>query len=84
MDQSSKARTNERPIHRACLVAGCPCKAERTVSARPTAVAAAVAATTGETVADIAHRISDGGSSGYPLPDGGIASTTEEQLNTDN
>ena len=57
MDQSSKARTNERPIHRACLVAGCPCKAERTVSARQTALAAAVAATTGETVGR--HRSPD-------------------------
>jgi hypothetical protein len=57
MDQSSQARTNERPIHRACLVAGCPCKAERTVSARPTAIAAAAATTNGETVGR--HRSPD-------------------------
>jgi hypothetical protein len=43
MDQTSPARTNERPIHRACLVAGCPCKADGTVSARQTALAAIVA-----------------------------------------
>jgi hypothetical protein len=43
MDQTSQARTNERPIHRACLVAGCPCKADSTVSARQTALGAIVA-----------------------------------------
>jgi hypothetical protein len=57
MDQSSQARTNERPIHRACLVAGCPCKAERTVSARPIALAAVVAASNGETAGR--HRSPD-------------------------
>jgi hypothetical protein len=45
MDQSSKARTNERPIHRACLVVGCPCKADSTVPARHTSLIAAVART---------------------------------------
>jgi hypothetical protein len=49
MDQSSQARTNERPIHRACLVAGCPCKADGIVPARQAAIVAAVARTTGET-----------------------------------
>jgi hypothetical protein len=48
MDQSSPARTNERPIHRACLVAGCPCKADGTVSARQAAFAATMARTNGE------------------------------------
>ena len=43
MDQSSKARTTERPIHRACLVVGCPCKADTTVPARHTSLIAAVA-----------------------------------------
>ena len=57
MDQSSKVSTNERPIHRACLVAGCPCKAERTVSARQVALVAAVAASNGETVGR--HRSPD-------------------------
>ena len=49
MDQSSQARTNERPIHRACLVAGCPCKADVTVSTRQATLVAAVARTTGGT-----------------------------------
>jgi hypothetical protein len=56
MDQSSKARTAERPIHRACLVAGCPCKADSTVPARHTSLVAAVART-GETVGR--HRSPD-------------------------
>ena len=56
MDQSSKVRTNERPIHRACLIAGCPCKAEGGVSARPAALVAAAAAN-GETVGR--HRSPD-------------------------
>ena len=43
MDQSSKANTNERPIHRACLVAGCPCKAEETVPDRHASLIAVVA-----------------------------------------
>jgi hypothetical protein len=43
MDQTSQARTNERPIHRACLVAGCPCKADGIVTARQTALSAIVA-----------------------------------------
>ena len=42
MDQTSQARTNERPIHRACLVAGCPCKADGAVTARQTALSAIV------------------------------------------
>ena len=44
MDQTSTARTSERPIHRACVVAGCPCKG-RTASSLPaqTALAAIVA-----------------------------------------
>jgi hypothetical protein len=50
MDQSPKVRTNERPIHRACLVAGCPCKAEGSVSARPAALVATVAASNGENI----------------------------------
>ena len=45
MDQTSTARTNERPIHRACLVAGCPCKADGIVSARHTSLIAVVART---------------------------------------
>jgi hypothetical protein len=49
MDQTSTARTNERPIHRACLVAGCPCKADGIVPARQTALAAIVARSNGET-----------------------------------
>jgi hypothetical protein len=57
MDQSSKVRTNERPIHRACLVAGCPCKADRTVSVRRIALVATVAASNGETVGR--HRSPD-------------------------
>jgi len=56
MDQSSKAATNERPIHRACLVAGCPCKADGIVSARQTPLIAAVART-GETTSR--HRSPD-------------------------
>jgi hypothetical protein len=43
MDQSSEARTKERPIHRACLVAGCPCKAESTVPDRHASLIAVVA-----------------------------------------
>jgi hypothetical protein len=42
MDQTSQARTNERPIHRACLIAGCPCKADGIVAARQTALSAIV------------------------------------------
>jgi len=57
MDQTSPARTNERPIHRACLVAGCPCKADTTVSARPTALAAIVARSNGGTAGR--HRSPD-------------------------
>ena len=57
MDQSSKVSTNERPIHRACLVAGCPCKADTIVSARPTALAAIVARSTGGTAGR--HRSPD-------------------------
>jgi hypothetical protein len=49
MDQSSQARTNERPIHRACLVAGCPCKADGSVAARHTSLVAVVARSTGGT-----------------------------------
>jgi len=49
MDQSSKARTNERPIHRACLVAGCPCKADQ-VSNRQAELLPAVARGITETV----------------------------------
>ena len=47
MDQSSQARTNERPIHRACLVAGCPCKADGSVSARQSAIVAGLARSNG-------------------------------------
>jgi len=57
MDQSSQARTNERPIHRACLVVGCPCKADQVVSIRPTVLMPAVARGTGETVGR--HRSPD-------------------------
>ena len=57
MDQSSKANTNERPIHRACLVAGCPCKAEGSLSARPVALVATTAASNGEIVGR--HRSPD-------------------------
>ena len=57
MDQSSQARPDERPIHRACLVAGCPCKADGIVSTRPTAIVAAAARSTGETVSR--HRSPD-------------------------
>ena len=57
MDQSSKVTANERPIHRACLVAGCPCKAERIVSARHDALAVAVAASNGEALGR--HRSPD-------------------------
>ena len=57
MDQSSKVRTNERPIHRACLVAGCPCKADGIVSARHGALAALAARSTGETAGR--HRSPD-------------------------
>jgi hypothetical protein len=56
MDQTSQARTNERPIHRACLVAGCPCKADGTVTARQTALSAIVARS-GETAGR--HRSPD-------------------------
>ena len=56
MDQSSQARANERPIHRACLVAGCPCKADGIVSARHTSLIAGVART-GETTGR--HRSPD-------------------------
>jgi hypothetical protein len=49
MDQNALAGTDaERPIHRACLVPGCPCKAERIVSTRRSAFLAAVARTSGE------------------------------------
>ena len=39
MDQRTQARTDAagRPIHRACLVAGCPCKADGIVSTARTA-----------------------------------------------
>ena len=57
MDQSSKVRTNERPIHRACLVAGCPCKAEGSLSARPVALVATTAASNGVIVGR--HRSPD-------------------------
>jgi len=57
MDQTAKAQANVRPIHRACLVPGCPCKAERTVSARQVALVAAVAASNGETAGR--HRSPD-------------------------
>ena len=55
MDQLSKARSStdataaERPIHLACLVTGCPCKADRNVPTRRTAIAAAMARTNGKT-----------------------------------
>jgi hypothetical protein len=49
MDQTSKAQPNERPIHRACLVVGCPCKAEGIVSTRPAAPGATAARSNGET-----------------------------------
>jgi hypothetical protein len=57
MDQSSKVRTNERPIHRACLVAGCHCKAEGGLSARPAALVATVAASNGAIIGR--HRSPD-------------------------
>jgi hypothetical protein len=57
MDQSSAARTNERPIHRACLVAGCPCKADGIVSARHSSLGALVTRSTGETAGR--HRSPD-------------------------
>ena len=56
MDQSSKTRTDERPIHRACLVAGCHCKADGIVPARHASLIA-VAARTGETTGR--HRSPD-------------------------
>ena len=45
MDQRTQARTDAagRPIHRACLVAGCPCKADGIVSTARTAPSAVVA-----------------------------------------
>jgi len=43
MDQSSKVIANERPIHRACLVAGCPCRADAAVSRRHSSLIAVVA-----------------------------------------
>lgn len=52
MDRTAQARTDgsaERPTHHACLVIGCPCQADRIVSDRRTASAAAVARITGET-----------------------------------
>jgi hypothetical protein len=57
MDQSSPARTNERPIHRACLVAGCPCKADQVASIRQAGILPAVARGIGETVGR--HRSPD-------------------------
>ena len=69
MDQTSTARTNERPIHRACVVAGCPCKSDGVVPARQTALAAIVARGNGGLPADFAHLIPRGGSSGCPLPE---------------
>ena len=57
MDQTSTARTNERPIHRACVVAGCPCKADGIVLARQTALAAIVARSNGGTAGR--HRLPD-------------------------
>ena len=57
MDQTSAARTNERPIHRACVVAGCPCKADGIVPARQTALGAIVARSNGGTAGR--HRSPD-------------------------
>jgi hypothetical protein len=58
MDPRPQARTDatERPIHRACLVAGCPCKADN-VSTGRTARLAVVARTIGETAGR--HRSPD-------------------------
>lgn len=51
MDQTLKARTDAdlRPTHRACLVAGCPCQADRSVPSRRLALIGALAGITGET-----------------------------------
>lgn len=45
MDHRTQAHTDApgRPIHRACLVAGCPCKADGIVSTARTAPLAVVA-----------------------------------------
>jgi hypothetical protein len=51
MDQTTQARSDaaaERPIHRACLVSGCPCKADRIVPSNRTALVAAAAFVIGE------------------------------------
>jgi hypothetical protein len=54
MDQLATVRTAsdavvpERPIHLACLVAGCPCRAERIVPDRRAAVIAAAASVNGK------------------------------------
>jgi hypothetical protein len=51
MDQITQARSEaagERPTHRACLVAGCPCKTDRLVPTNRTAFVAAVAHKLGE------------------------------------
>jgi len=57
MDQTSKANTNERPIHRACLVVGCPCMADGIATGRKIALAAMGARTSGETAGR--HRSPD-------------------------
>ena len=59
MDQRTQARTDAagRPIHRACLVAGCPCKADGIVSTARTARLAVVARIIGETAGR--HRSPD-------------------------
>ncbi|HSL33605.1 MAG TPA: hypothetical protein VK871_08145 [Candidatus Limnocylindrales bacterium] len=54
MDQLARARTAsdaavpERPIHLACLVAGCPCRAERIVPTRSVAVIGVAASANGK------------------------------------
>ncbi len=59
MDQRTQARTDAaaRPIHRACLVAGCPCKADVIVATAHTAAFGVVARVIGETAGR--HRSPD-------------------------
>jgi hypothetical protein len=59
MDQRTQARTDAaaRPIHRACLVAGCPCKTDGIVSTARTATFGVVTRAIGETAGR--HRSPD-------------------------